>query len=249
MLSSLTSEQALQSSESPSVAHVCSTLSMSAKHSPCRWLLALRPVRHRSARRPPPCGSCTPEVVVGRRPEHEHQRREDRDQMNYPTRREEEEHQIRPRHELADGVSLGEPRDGADHDGKRPEYPEAYRQDEARPVPPAKHLRCYIDHHGKDEQPHTYADDNAAGARSQLPGYGFDDGEDRLEHARGDRSEPQHERRPDVVGRSNWSAHGRLAARWRLGPGVHRSLSIMSCSSSVVRLPRAYPRAPVASSG
>src|SRR5829696_1168011 len=148
--------------------------------------------------------------------------------MNYPTRREEENHQIRPRHELADGVSLGEPRDGADHDGKRPEYPEAYRQDEARPVPPAKHLRCYIDHHGKDEQPHTYADDNAAGAQSRVPGYGFDDGEERLEHARGDRSEPQHERRPDVLGHSNRSDHGHLAASWRLGPGAHRSLSIMS---------------------
>src|SRR5215218_545043 len=134
-----TSDQAPRSSESPSVAEVWSTLSMSAKHSPCRWLLALRPVRHRSARRQPPCGSCSPEVVVGGRPEHEHQRREDRYQMNYPTRREEEIHQIRPRHELADGVSLGEPRDGADHDGKRPEYPKAYRQDEARPVSAAKH--------------------------------------------------------------------------------------------------------------
>src|SRR5829696_3738313 len=114
MLSSLTSQQALRSSESPSVAAVWSTLSISAKRSPYRWLLALRPVRHLSARRQPPCGSCSPEVVVGGRPEHEHQRREDRDQMNYPTRREEEEHQIRPRQELADGVSLGEPRDGAD---------------------------------------------------------------------------------------------------------------------------------------
>src|SRR5215217_3024839 len=139
MLASLTSDQAPRSSESPLALEVWSTLSMSAKHSPCGWPLALRPVRHRSGRRQPPCGSCSPEVVVGGRPEHEHQRREDRDQMNYPTRREQENHQIRPRHELADGMSLGEPRDGADHDGKRPKDPEADRQDEACPVSPAKH--------------------------------------------------------------------------------------------------------------
>src|ERR671911_1930237 len=123
MLSSLTSEQAPRSSECPSMAQVCSTLSMSAKHSPCTWLLALRPVRHRSARRQTPCGSCSPEVVVGGRPEHEHQRREDRHQMNYPTRREEENHQIRPRHELADGVSLGEFVAGPDTMGKGPRNP------------------------------------------------------------------------------------------------------------------------------
>src|SRR5215208_1731767 len=107
MLSSLTSDQALRSSESPLAAEVWSTLSMSAKHSLCRWPPALRPIRHRWARRQPPCGSCSQEVVVGGRPEHEHQRRKDRNQMNHPTRREEENHQIRTRQELADGMSLG----------------------------------------------------------------------------------------------------------------------------------------------
>src|SRR5918994_779281 len=138
MLSS-TSDRAPRSSESPPVSAVRSTLSMLAKHSPRGRLLALRPVRHLSARRQPPCGSCGPEVVLGGRPEHEHQRREDPDQMNYPTRPEEEGYQICPRQELADGMAPGEPRDGADHDGKRPEHPEAYRQDEARPVSPEKH--------------------------------------------------------------------------------------------------------------
>src|SRR5215211_3267848 len=139
MLSSLTSEQAPWSFECPSVAQVCSTLSISAKHSPCRWLLALRPVRHRWARRQPPCGSCSPEVVVGGRPEHEHQRREDRDQMNNPARREEEGHETRPRQELADGMALDEPRNGTDHDRKRPDHAEAYRQGDAGPVLPAQH--------------------------------------------------------------------------------------------------------------
>src|SRR5829696_1531798 len=119
--------------------------------------------------------------------------------MSDTARREENGHGARIGEELADGVALDEPRDGADHDGKSSDDAEAYSQDKARPVLPEPHPRGHVDRRGKDDQPYAHADDYAD-VQARVPGQRLDNGEGRLEHARGDRGNPQHERHLDVPG-------------------------------------------------